>query len=85
MADNFLNNSFGMNIKIPERTLKQMGMTAQGAANGLWEPLFTFLDENKNIFNGNVANQIEKYNLMMFNIGAALREGNTNGDFNVQA
>lgn len=85
MADNFLNNSFGMNIKIPERTLQQLNETAKGSVSGLWEPLFEFFDENKNIFNGNVANEIEKYNLMMFNIGAALREGNTNGGFNVQA
>lgn len=84
MADNFINQPFGMNIKVPTRTIKQSQETAQGVVNSLWEPLFNFIDENQSVFTGNVANQIEKYNLMMFNVGAALRKDNTNGGFDVK-
>lgn len=85
MAENFFKQPFGMNIKVPTRTIKQSQETAQNAVNSLWEPLFGFIDDNQKVFTGNVANEIEKYNLMSFNTGAALRKGKTTGDFNVQA
>ncbi len=84
MADNFVKQPFGMNIKVPTRTIKQTKETAQGVVNNLWEPLFNFIDENQNVFTGNVANEIEKYNLMMFNVGSALRKGNTNGGLDIK-
>lgn len=84
MADNFVKQPFGMNIKVPTRTVKQTKETAQGVVNNLWEPLFNFIDENQNVFTGNVANEIEKYNLMMFNVGSALRKGNTNGGLDIK-
>lgn len=84
MADNFINQTFGMNIKVPTRTIKQSQETAQGVVNSLWEPLFNFIDENQGVFTGSVANQIEKYNLMMFNVGSALRKDNTNGGFDIK-
>ena len=84
MAENFIKQPFGLNIKVPTRTIKQSQETAQGVVSSLWEPLFNFIDQNQNVFTGNVANEIEKYNLMMFNVGAALRQGNTNGSFDVK-
>ncbi len=84
MANDFLNKPFGMNIKVPTRTIKQTQETAQGVVSGIWEPLFSFIDQNQNVFSGNVAGEIEKYNIMSYNVGAALRKGNTNGGFNVQ-
>ncbi len=84
MAENFFKQPFGMNIKVPTRTIKQTKESAQGAVSGLWEPLFNFIDENQNVFTGNVAHEIEKYNLMMFNVGAALRKDKVNGAFDVK-
>ena len=84
MTDSFLNETFGMNVKIPARTLEQIKQTAEGSVIDLWEPLFGFIDENQNVFTGNVANQIEKYNLLMFNIGAELRKGSDHVTFNVK-
>ncbi len=86
MADgnNMLNKPFGLNIKVPTRTIKQTQETAQNTVNGLWQPLFNFIDENQAVFKGDIAKEIEKYNLMSYNVGAALRKGNTNGGFDVK-
>ncbi len=85
MADsNYIKQPFGLNVKLPERTIQQVQETAATAAGGLLNPLFGFIEENQPVFNGNVSNEIEKYNLMMYNISAALRRDNVNGEFDVQ-
>lgn len=84
MADGILNNSFGLNVHLPKRTLQQIQETAGNAAGGVFEPLFNFISENQNVFTGNVANEIEKYNLMMFNVGAALRKEGDISSFDVK-
>ena len=84
MSDNFIKQPFGLNIKVPTRTIHKGEKTAQGMVNSLWEPLFNFIDENQNVFTGNVANEIEKYNLMMFNVGSALRKESHGGSFDVK-
>lgn len=71
---NFFNKPFGMNIKVPERTLQQAGKTIGDTANGVFEPLFVYLEENENVFTGNVAEEITKVNLASFNIGAKMQE-----------
>lgn len=83
-GNNSLNNNFGMNIRVPQKVIKQSQSTAQNAVSNLWQPLFNFIEKNQAVFTGNIANEIERYNLMTYNIGAALREGKTTGDFNVQ-
>ena len=84
MADGILNQPFGLNIKVPTRTIEQVKQTAEGTVSGLWEPLFGFIEDNQSVFTGSVANQIEKYNLMMFNIGAELRKAEGPVTFNVK-
>lgn len=84
MAENFINQPFGKNIKIPSKTLKQIEKTAQEHAGGILEPLFNFIDDNQKVFTGNIANEIEKYNLMSYNVGAALRRDSTNMGFDVK-
>lgn len=85
MTENFFKQPFGMNIKVPLKTIKQVEKTAEGTVSGIFEPLFNFIDSNQQVFNGNVANEIEKYNLMQYNIGAALRRDKVNGiDFDVK-
>ena len=80
MSNEFLNDKFGLNVKLPTRTMQQIEESANGLVGGLWAPLFDFISnsDNQNVFQGNVATEIEKYNLMMFNLGSALRE-RTNG------
>lgn len=73
---NFFNNSqgFGLNVKVPTRTLQEVGKTASNTAGGVLEPLFTYLEENENVFSGDIALEINKTNNMSFNIGMALQQ-----------
>lgn len=66
---NFFNNSqtFGMNIKVPEKTLQQLGKTAGNVAGGVFEPLFTYLEENDNVFSGDISSELNKLRAENFN------------------
>jgi hypothetical protein len=64
---------FGMNVKVPERTLKQAGETLEEIVKAPAVPLFEFLEENEGVFNGDVAFEINKVNAQNFTIGSAMR------------
>lgn len=64
---------FGMNIKVPEKTIKQAGETLGNIIKKPADPLFTFLEENEGVFNGDVTYEINKTIAQNFNIGSALR------------
>ena len=66
---NFFNSgkSFGMNVKVPEKTLEQMGKTAGNVAGGVFEPLFTYLEENDNVFSGDVTHELNRIYSERFN------------------
>lgn len=72
---NFFNNaqSFGLNVKVPEKTLRQIGKTAGDVAGGVLEPLFTYLEENKNVFSGDIAYEINKINAENFTMGMTMQ------------
>jgi hypothetical protein len=72
--NNFFNGTFGTNIKVPERTLKQIGKTANDTANGVLAPLFNYLEENETVFNGDIQKETIKFYDASFNIGARMRE-----------
>jgi hypothetical protein len=86
MAETFFNQerfrTFGLNVRIPERTLKQAGATLGENAKNIVSPLFDYLEENDEVFTGNVANEIRKINLINFNIGAMMQfeDKSINGD-----
>jgi len=84
MSENFVNQAFGLNIKIPVKTMQQIEKSAQGSVAGVFEPLFNFFSENENVFSGDVSRKIEKYNALQYNIGSLLRAQSTNGGFDVQ-
>lgn len=73
-SNNILNRPFGLNIRVPERTLQQVQETATNTAN-IFSPMFTYLDENDKVFSGDVAKEIDKYNRMAYNLGAVMRDG----------
>ena len=67
---------FGMNVKVPEigeRTLKQAGDTLGGIVKSPVEPLFNFLEENEEVFNGDISYQINRFFAQGFTIGSAMR------------
>jgi hypothetical protein len=64
---------FGFNIQVPERTLQQASETLGNIVKAPADPLFTFLEENEGVFNGDVAFEINRVNAQSFTIGAAMR------------
>ena len=67
---NFFNNSrsFGLNVKVPVKTIEQIGKTANSVANGVLDPLFTYLEENENVFNGDLTKELNKKRVANFNM-----------------
>lgn len=72
---NFFNSAqpFGLNVKVPTKTIHQIGKTAEGLAGGVFEPLFTYLEENENVFTGDVVHELNKTRSEMFNTTLAMQ------------
>ena len=51
---------FGMNVRVPERTIQQAAETLENLVKAPTTPLFEFLEENEGVFNGDVAYEINK-------------------------
>ncbi len=64
---------FGLNVKVPERTIQQAGETLEEIVKAPAAPLFEFLEENESVFNGDVAFEINKTMAQNFTIGSAMR------------
>lgn len=66
----FFNNSqgFGLNVKSHERTIQQAGQTLGKVAGGVFEPLFTYLEENENVFSGDITKELNKNYAESFNM-----------------
>lgn len=78
MTGNFFDKQFGLNVKLPERTIQQSRETITKAVDGLFNPFGEFFENNKKVFNGDIYNEIEKYDLLCFNIGSQLRQADKN-------
>ena len=67
--NSFFNNTqrFGLNVKVPERTLQQIAKTTTDTAGGVFEPILSYLEENENIFSGDVTHEINKIRTANFN------------------
>lgn len=72
---NFFNKPFGLNVKVPTRTLQQAKETAVKAVSGLWEPVVDYFEKADNVFSGNVQDEISKYNRMAYSLGVTMRQG----------
>lgn len=64
---------FGLNVKVPGRTFEQIGKTVGDTASGVLEPLFTYLEENENVFTGDVTKEFNKISAENFNTTMMLR------------
>lgn len=64
---------FGFNIQVPERTMQQAGQSLENLFKAPTEPLFNFLEENEEVFNGDVAFEINKTVAQNFTIGSMMR------------
>lgn len=72
---NFFNNAqtFGLNVKVPQRTIKQIGKTVGETASGVFEPLFSYLEENENVFSGDVTHELNRLRSENFNTALVLQ------------
>lgn len=73
---NFFNAAqpFGLNVKANSRTLQQVGDTLSKTAGGVFEPLFTYLEENENVFSGDITHELNKTRSANFNMAYIMNE-----------
>lgn len=74
--NNFFNNSqgFGFNVKVPTRTIEQIGKTGGNVAGKVFEPLFTYLEENENVFSGDINHELNRLHTANFNTTLLMSE-----------
>lgn len=67
---------FGFNIKMPEigeKTMKLAEGTLTNLVKSPVEPLFNFLEENEQVFNGDLTYEMNKVFAESFTLGSAMR------------
>jgi len=71
----FFNNAqaFGLNVK-GTGALTQVGDTLGNTAGGVLEPLFTYLEENENVFSGDLTKELNKTFAANFNLNMLMHK-----------
>jgi hypothetical protein len=79
--NSFFNNGFGLNVKGSGASLSQMGETLSKTAGGVFEPLFTYLEDNENVFSGDLTKELNKTRVANFNMNMIMNrvDEQTNG------
>lgn len=75
MAEAFNVKPFGLNV-IPNRTAEQTEKTVEAAIGNLWSPVLDYLKQNEDVFNGDVASEINKINLQTMRLGMTVDANN---------
>ena len=68
---------FGLNVKVPERTLKQISETVKSNATSGVSNIFNYLAKNENVFDGTVAKQLDNLFVQDFNTKQILKNSET--------
>ena len=77
MADNNLisNNPFGLNIQIPQKTIKQAEKVEQKQPKEVApNPFVDYWAESNKVFSGQVNEEIMKYQAQIYTLGQVIRE-----------
>lgn len=74
MSEGLFNMPFGLNVRVPTRTLQEAQKTLETQVSNLWTPLFDYFEQNDKVFNGDVSQLIDVYNRQTYNLGAMMRE-----------
>jgi len=74
VSEGLFNMPFGLNVRVPTRTLQEAQKTLETQVSNLWTPVFDFFEENEKVFNGDVSQMIDVYNRQTYNLGAMMRE-----------
>ncbi len=78
------NKPFGLNVKVPTRTLQQAKETAVKTVSNLWKPMEDYFEKADNVFSGDVQSEIQKYHRMAYSLGVTMRQGQEKRTFNVK-
>lgn len=84
MTDGLFNMPFGLNVKVPTRTLKEAQKTLEKQISSLWTPVFDYLEKNEQVFNGDISEQINQYNKQTYNLGAIMRDVTETHNFDMK-
>lgn len=68
---------FGLNVKVPERTLQQIGETVKTNATSGVNNIFTYLAKNEKVFDGTVARELDDLFVQDFNTKQILKNAET--------
>lgn len=83
--NSILKNPFGLNIKLPQKTIREVQKVAvQEFENLTANPFTNYLEENDKVFSGQVAAEIRKYQAQMYTLGQVMREGQTSSSLNIK-
>ena len=86
MPDNQIisRNPFGLNITLPKKTLEEIQKVAkQELENISVNPFTEYLEKNDEVFSGEVAGEIRKYQAQIYTLGQVMREGQAKSSFNM--
>ena len=64
---------FGLNVKVPERTIQQISETVKANATSGVSSIFNYLAKNENVFDGTVARQLDDLFVQDFNTKQILK------------
>lgn len=64
---------FGLNVKVPERTLKQLGESIKTNTTSGVTNIFNYLERNEKVFDGTVAKQLDSLFVQDFNTKQILK------------
>ena len=68
---------FGLNVKVPERTIQQISETVKSNAASGVSNIFSYLAKNENVFDGTVAKQLDNLFVQDFNTKQILKNAET--------
>ena len=64
---------FGLNVKVPERTLKQIGESIKTSTTSGVTNIFNYLEKNEKVFDGTVTKQLDSLFVQDFNTKQILK------------
>ncbi len=64
---------FGLNVRVPERTIQQITETVKSSATSGVSTIFNYLAKNEKVFDGTVARQLDDLFIQDFNTKQILK------------
>ncbi len=78
-------NPFGFNITLPTKTIQEVTKVVQQEVEDIAvNPIVEYLNEADNVFSGETANEIRKYQAQIYTLGQIMRDGQVPPTFNMK-